>query len=197
MAHFLGIDVGTSAVKVLLMDGAGAVLDTQSASYLVSSPKPLWSEQDPELWWQGTLDAVHQLKARQPKAWQEVVAIGLSGQMHGAVCLDSEDKPIRPAILWNDGRAWQECETLNRTVPRLGHIAGVPAMPGFTAPKLLWMKTHEPDNFQRIQTVLLPKDYVRLKLTGERCTDVSDAAGTFGSTSWSGSGKSRFWRLAG
>lgn len=178
MAHFLGIDVGTSAVKVLLMDSAGKVLDTQSASYPVSSPKPLWSEQDPELWWQGTLDAVHQLKARLPKAWQEVVAIGLSGQMHGAVCLDSEDKPIRPAILWNDGRAWQECETLNRTVPRLGHIAGVPAMPGFTAPKLLWMKTHEPDNFQRIQTVLLPKDYVRLKLTGERCTDVSDAAGT-------------------
>ncbi|WP_325894850.1 xylulokinase [Grimontia sp. NTOU-MAR1] len=178
MATYLGIDVGTSAVKVILMGESGEVLDSQSESYGFDAPHPLWREQNPEIWWQGTQTAITKIRTRQSYAWSAVAAIGLSGQMHGAVCLDEQNKPVRPAILWNDGRAFKECERLNQQLPHLGESAGVPAMPGFTAPKLLWLKQFEPDVFSQIHTAILPKDYVRLKLTGELCTDVSDAAGT-------------------
>lgn len=178
MATYLGIDVGTSAVKVILMGENSEVIDTQSVSYPFESPKPLWREQDPEIWWNSTRTAIRKLQKRQSYAWQAIAAIGLSGQMHGAVCLDAQNTPVRPAILWNDGRAFEECAILNQRFPHIGVNAGVPAMPGFTAPKLLWLKQHEPNTFARICTVVLPKDYVRLKLTDELCTDVSDAAGS-------------------
>ncbi|WP_281543629.1 xylulokinase [Grimontia sp. SpTr1] len=178
MATYLGIDIGTSAVKVILMGENGDVLDSQSESYGFDSPHPLWREQDPEIWWNGSRAAIAKIRARQSYAWSAVAAIGLSGQMHGAVCLDEKNQPVRPAILWNDGRAFKECDTLNQQLPQLGESSGVPAMPGFTAPKLLWLKQFEPETFNKIHKVVLPKDYVRLKLTGELCTDVSDAAGT-------------------
>ncbi|OEE61796.1 xylulokinase [Enterovibrio norvegicus FF-33] len=178
MTTYLGIDIGTSAVKVLLVDSHGDVLDSHSESYGIDSPQPLWNEQNPDVWWQATVNSLKALQAVNESAWRQVAAIGLSGQMHGAVCLDDQGQPLRPAILWNDGRAFQESATLNRLCPNIGHTAGVPAMPGFTAPKLLWLHEHEPDVFRRIHKVILPKDYVRLKLTGTYCTDVSDAAGT-------------------
>src|SRR5689334_20258171 len=177
-AHFLGIDVGTSAVKAVLVDAEQRVLGEASEPLAVSRPHPLHSEQNPEDWWRAVGRAVAALRDGAPKAWRAVRAIGLSGQMHGAVLLDRDGRVIRPAILWNDGRAQAQCSELERAVPGLSAIAGVPAMPGFTAPKLLWLAHHEPEHFARIETVLLPKDYVRWRLTGERVTDCSDAAGT-------------------
>jgi xylulokinase len=176
--HTIGIDVGTSAVKALLVDDGQRVLAQAEAPLEVSRPQPLWSEQDPESWWLAVDRAVRALRAHAPDSFQHVEAIGLSGQMHGAVLLDERDRVLRPAILWNDGRAHAECEALKRAVPDLAAIAGVPAMPGFTAPKLLWVARHEPDTFAKTRSVLLPKDYVRLRMTGEKITDASDAAGT-------------------
>ncbi|UEM25022.1 xylulokinase (plasmid) [Skermanella mucosa] len=177
-AAWLGIDIGTSAVKVVLVDGAQAPLATAAVPLATSRPHPLWSEQHPDLWWRATQDAVAELRRAAPGAFAAVAGIGLSGQMHGAVLLDAADRPLRPAILWNDGRAAAECAELERLVPGLGRIAGITAMPGLTAPKLLWVRRHEPDLFGRIRRVMLPKDYVRLKLTGESVTDPSDAAGS-------------------
>ncbi|CCN34465.1 Xylulose kinase [Vibrio nigripulchritudo SO65] len=178
MAHYLGIDIGTSSVKTLLMDGNGTVVGTAGESYPASTPKPLWSEQEPDLWWNATLNTLKQIKHDFPVPFSDVQCIGLSGQMHGAVMLDESLNPVRPAILWNDGRSHQQAEDMNREFPELGNVAGVPAMSGFTAPKLRWMEEHEPDAFKSIRHILLPKDYVRLKLTGELATDVSDGAGT-------------------
>ncbi|MGF1706821.1 xylulokinase [Enterovibrio baiacu] len=178
MNTYLGIDIGTSAVKVLLVNIDGDALDSQSVSYGTDSPQALWNEQNPSVWWQSTLNCFEALRERNQSHWQRVAAIGLSGQMHGAVCLDEEREPVYPAILWNDGRAHKESATLNRLCPDIGYSAGVPAMPGFTAPKLLWLHDNEPDIFARIDKIILPKDYVRFMLTGECCTDVSDAAGT-------------------
>ncbi|MGF1768320.1 xylulokinase [Enterovibrio makurazakiensis] len=178
MTAYLGIDIGTSAVKVLLVDSLGNVLDSHSETYGIDSPKPLWNEQNPDIWWRATCSSIHALKSKNTTVWQDIAAIGLSGQMHGAVCLDENGTPLRPAILWNDGRAFEQSQTLNRICPNIGHVAGVPAMPGFTAPKLLWLHDNEPELFRRIHKVLLPKDYVRLQLTGTYFTDISDAAGT-------------------
>jgi len=172
----LGIDVGTSAVKALVLGEAGDVLDQASAPLEVSRPRPLWSEQDPDEWWRATDAAVRALAAR--GATREVAAVGLSGQMHGATLLDAQLRPLRPAILWNDGRSAAECRALEAAAPESRRITGNLAMPGFTAPKLLWVRAHEPDVFARLRTVLLPKDYVRLRMTGELATDVSDASGT-------------------
>ena len=186
---FLGIDVGTSAVKALLVDEQQRVVARAEQALSISRPRPLWSEQDPGEWWDAVVRAVLALRQAAPDNFSGVRAVGLSGQMHGAVLLDRAGKVLRPAILWNDGRSLPQCEELERLVPGLGNIAGVPAMPGFTAPKLLWLRQHEPQVFPRIATVLLPKDYVRYRLTGELATDVSDAAGTLwldeGSRSWS------------
>jgi xylulokinase len=175
---FLGIDLGTSEVKLLLLDTQGQVVAVAGAPLSVSRPRPLWAEQAPADWWQATEAAVAQLREAQPRAWAQVRGIGLSGQMHGAVLMDAEDRVLRPAILWNDGRSHAECQELTAAAPCLHAIAGNLAMPGFTAPKLLWVRKHEPDVFERTHTVLLPKDWLGWRLTGEKLSDPSDAAGT-------------------
>lgn len=173
---YLGIDLGTSGVKVVLLDDRGRVLRVESASLNVSRPKPLWSEQEASWWWAATLSALTALKSYMPL--RELKAVGVTGQMHGATPLDDRGTPIRPAILWNDGRAATECAELESLVPTANKITGNRIMPGFTAPKLLWMSKHEPEAFKAIKMVLLPKDYLRYRLTGDYATDMSDAAGT-------------------
>jgi xylulokinase len=175
---YLGIDLGTSEVKLLLLNQAFELVGTAGETLTVSNPKPFYSEQDPSQWWHATLRAVQTLRATHLQAWAQVKAIGLSGQMHGAVALDNSLTPLRPAILWNDGRCAAECDELLRRVPDLHERTGNLAMPGFTAPKLLWMQTHESALFSRVHKVLLPKDYLRLLLTGELASDPSDASGT-------------------
>ena len=175
---YLGIDIGTSGVKVVLTDEDQTVLGTANAPLALSRPKSLWSEQKPDDWWRATGAAMAVLRRDHQRAVAAVRGIGLSGQMHGATLLDASDEELRPAILWNDGRSEAECEALEKTCPRLRAITGNPAMPGFTAPKLLWVRDHEPDVFGRIRRVLLPKDYVRLRMTGEAVSDMSDSAGT-------------------
>jgi len=175
---YLGIDLGTSEVKLLLLDGEGRVVGTAGSALTLSSPRPLWSEQNPADWWRATEAAVAQLRAAHPATFAAVRGIGLSGQMHGAVLLDAADTVLRPAILWNDGRSHAECAELEAAAPRLHDIAGNLAMPGFTAPKLLWVRKHEPEIFGRVASVLLPKDWLRLQLTGDKVSDPSDAAGT-------------------
>lgn len=172
---WLGLDLGTSSAKAVLLDDSGRVVAEAAAPLAVSRTRPGWSEQNPEDWWRAACDAVCALPANLRAA---VRGMGLSGQMHGATLLDATDRVIRPAILWNDGRAAAECRNLEAAEPRARAITGNRAMPGFTAPKLLWVARHEPDAFARVATVLLPKDYLRLRLTGERATDPSDAAGT-------------------
>jgi xylulokinase len=172
---YLGIDIGTSAVKALLMDERGTIVAQAASALQVSRPQPGFSEQDPDSWWRATVSAVAVLPV---EARAGVRAVGLSGQMHGAALLDLHDRPLRPAILWNDGRSALECLELERREPASRAITGNIMMPGFTAPKLLWVSRHEPQIFQRTACVLLPKDYVRLKLTGEKVSDTSDASGT-------------------
>ncbi len=183
---YLGIDIGTSGVKAVAVGEDGAVVSQATAPLEVSRPRPGFAEQDPEAWWQATLRAVAELPSGARAA---VRAVGLSGQMHGATLLDREDRPLRPAILWNDGRSALECLDLERRVPDSRAITGNIMMPGFTAPKLLWVARHEPEVFRDTASVLLPKDYVRLKLTGEKVSDMSDAAGTgwldVGAREWS------------
>ncbi len=186
---YLGIDLGTSGVKALLLDGSDAVVGEASAPLSVQRPRSGWSEQDPDAWWRATNDAVAALRARCPEAFASLAAVGLSGQMHGATLLDAADRPLRPAILWNDGRSVAECAELEASEPNARAITGNLAMPGFTAPKLLWLRRHEPELFGRIARVLLPKDYLRLRLTGDHATDLSDASGTLwvdvGARTWS------------
>jgi len=172
---YLGIDIGTSAVKVCAIDEAGAVQATGTAALKVSHPFDDASEQDCDQWWDAVRAAVGHLDADLRGG---IKAIGLSGQMHGAVILDAAHQPIRPAILWNDGRAIAQCATIAKQVPDIGRKTGAPPMPGFTAPKLLWLAQNEPANHARIAHVLLPKDYIGLRLHGACVTDPSDAAGT-------------------
>jgi xylulokinase len=187
---YLGLDLGTSGVKAVLVDDEQRIVDQETASLDVSRPKPLWSEQDPESWWTATDKAVRALGARRAKEFAGVKAVGLSGQMHGATLLGRGDKVLRPAILWNDGRSGAECAELERRVPNLRTIAGNIAMPGFTAPKLLWVARHEPDIFAEVRKVLLPKDYLRLRMCGDYASDMSDSSGTLwmdvGARNWSG-----------
>ena len=175
---YLGIDLGTSEVKALLLDAAGRIVGQAGAPLQVSRPQPLWSEQEPVEWRRAMDLAVATLRGAHPQQFAQVRAIGLSGQMHGAVLLGEHDEVLRPAILWNDGRSHTECAELTERAPRLHEIAGNLAMPGFTAPKLLWVKKHEPALFAQVRTVLLPKDYLRLVLSGDKVSDPSDAAGT-------------------
>ncbi len=172
---YLGIDIGTSAVKAVLVDAAGTVLDQSSAALAVSRPQPLWSEQDPNDWWAAVNAAVGSLRADLRRA---VRGVGLSGQMHGATLLDARSRPLRPAILWNDGRSALECAELEAAIPSLPAITGNRAMPGFTAPKLLWVRRHEPQTFAAIAKVLLPKDFIRWCMSGAFASDMSDSAGT-------------------
>ncbi len=175
MTLFLGIDIGTSAVKACLADAAGSVVASVDAPLALQTPFPGASEQNPDTWIAGVLHAVSHLDSDLRKC---VAAIGLSGQMHGAVMLDAKRVPIRPAILWNDNRASAQCTMLEDRFPDIGDVSGVPPMPGFTAPKLLWLAEHAPEDHARIAHVLLPKDYVGLYLHGTLVTDPSDAAGT-------------------
>lgn len=175
---FLGIDIGTSEVKALLLDTSHKVVGSAGAVLAVSRPHPGHSEQSPQDWWTATQAALAQLRQDHPEAYAATGAIGLSGQMHGAVLLDARDEVLRPAILWNDTRSAAECREMMAELPSLPALAGSLAMPGFTAPKLRWVARHEPEIFRRIAKVLLPKDYVRLMLTGDFVTDMSDASGT-------------------
>jgi xylulokinase len=172
---YMGIDIGTSAVKAVVIDESGTVIDQGSSPLAVSRPHALWSEQDPADWWAATTNAVRALHLPLRNA---VRAIGLSGQMHGATLLDKSHRPLRPAILWNDGRSAPQCAELEAAVPDMTLITGNRAMPGFTAPKLLWIRLHEPEIFNATAKVLLPKDYVRLLMTGELASDMSDSSGT-------------------
>ncbi|WP_019614601.1 xylulokinase [Psychromonas ossibalaenae] len=173
---YIGIDLGTSGVKVILLDECGRIRDSQTISLSISRPKPLWSEQDPQEWWTATCEAIAALKLRIDLS--TVQAIGLSGQMHGAAIVNQAGQVLRPAILWNDGRSYQECSELERLVPDSRQITGNIMMPGFTAPKLKWLQKYEPQYFAQINKVLLPKDYLRFRLSGDYATDMSDAAGT-------------------
>ena len=185
----LGIDLGTSELKLALVDAQGALVASAGAPLTVSRPHPHWSEQAPRDWWQALLAAAQALRASHPQAWAGVRAIGLSGQMHGAVLMDGNGEVLRPAILWNDTRSAAQCEELVRRLPSLPLIAGNLAMPGFTAPKLLWVAQNEPELFRRVDRVLLPKDWLRWKLTAAAYSDMSDAAGTLwldvGGRAWS------------
>jgi xylulokinase len=173
---YIGIDLGTSGVKAILLSEQGDVLASHTEKLTVSRPHPLWSEQDPESWWRATDSAMKALGAEHSLAG--VKALGIAGQMHGATLLDKQQRVLRPAILWNDGRCGEECALLEAAVPRSREITGNLMMPGFTAPKLLWVKRHEPEVFAQVDKVLLPKDYLRLRMTGEFASDMSDAAGT-------------------
>jgi xylulokinase len=176
---FLGIDIGTSGVKALLIDETGKALGEASAPAVEPvRPQPGWSEQNPADWWTATLNAVDKLKQDHAAELAAVKGIGLSGHMHGATLLGENDDVLRPCILWNDGRSAAECGEMEAALPALRTIAGNIAMPGFTAPKIAWVRKHEPDVYARIRKVLLPKAYVRLLLTGEHVEDMSDAAGT-------------------
>lgn len=175
---YLGLDLGTSELKAVLLDAHHHLVATAGQALSLQRPQPLHSEQHPADWWAACDQVLQQLAASHPQAMAAVRAIGLSGQMHGAVLIDAQGQVLRPAILWNDGRSAAECTELERRVPDLHRLTGNLAMPGFTAPKLLWVARHEPALFARIDGVLLPKDWLRLQLTGERVSDMSDAAGT-------------------
>ncbi len=175
---FLGIDLGTSGLKALLVDEDQRVVGAATVPLALSRPAPGQSEQDPADWWTATEDALDGLRRDHPTALGAVRGIGLSGQMHGAVLLDAAGNVLRPAILWNDGRAAAECAALEAAFPTLHQVTGNLAMPGFTAPKLLWLRRHEPEVVARLHTVLLPKAWLRYRMTGELVEDMSDASGT-------------------
>jgi xylulokinase len=176
----LGIDVSTTATKAVLLDETGRLVGTASSAYDYEVPEPLWSEQDPRLWWDGAITAIGAVMDSTGTTGADIDAIGLTGQMHGLVLLDGADRVLRPAILWNDQRTAAECDAIRSAVgpERLITITGNDALTGFTAPKLVWVRDHEPDVWHRVSHVLLPKDYVRFRLSGEYLTDKADGAGT-------------------
>lgn len=181
MGCLLGIDVSTTGAKALLIDERGKVAASATTEYPLSTPRPLWSEQSPDDWWRGACASNRAVLSQSGVSADEVIGVGLTGQMHGLVLLGKRSEPLRPAILWNDQRTAEQCDEIVRRVhgsDRALELTGNPVLPGFTAPKLLWVRQHEPDLYQRIGQVLLPKDYVRYRLTGEFSTDLSDASGT-------------------
>ncbi|MGO4563451.1 xylulokinase [Rhizobium sp. 2YAF20] len=184
---YLGLDLGTSGVKAMLIDGDQKIIGSANGALDISRPHPGWSEQDPAHWIRATEDAIVGLKASHPKELAAVCGIGLSGQMHGATLLDADDKVLRPCILWNDTRSYEEAAALDAD-SRFRALTGNIVFPGFTAPKLVWVAKHEPEIFGKVRWVLLPKDYLRLWLTGEHMSEMSDSAGT----SWLDTGK-RKW----
>ncbi len=177
-ATFLGLDIGTSGVKALLIDQNGVALADSISPLRVSRPKENWSEQDPNHWWQACVNAIDTLSKSHPQFLSKLTGIGLSGQMHGATLLDKNHKILRPAMLWNDGRATKECAQIETAFPQSRDISGNIAMAGFTAPKVLWVKNNEPNIFDKISKILLPKDYIRFCLSGEFVSEMSDASGT-------------------
>ena len=174
---YIGVDLGTSAVKLLLMEGSGKIVNIVSKEYPLSFPKPGWSEQKPEDWWTQVVAGIKELIAGSDAS--QIAGISFGGQMHGLVILDENDNVIRPAILWNDGRTTEECDYLNNVIgkDKLSEYTANISFTGFTAPKILWVKKNEPDNFAKIKKIMLPKDYIAYKLSGVHCTDVSDASG--------------------
>jgi len=180
MTFALGLDISTTATKALLVDGRGRVVATASREYSYDAPQSGWSEQDPALWWTGAVGAIGDLFGQSGITGADVDAVGLAGQMHGLVLLDSGGDIIRPAILWNDQRTAEECDEIRRRVGAAELIAltGNDALPGFTAPKIEWVRKHEPDSFKQVARFMLPKDYVRYRLTGSIATDVADGSGT-------------------
>jgi len=178
MELLLGIDLGTTGVKLLLINRKGKVISSNSHEYPLSSPKPGWAEQHPDIWWNATIKAIKKITGSLNKN-DEIVSVGLSGQMHGLVPLDSSINPIRPSILWCDQRTVEECKIIeNKLGKKLIDTVSNPALTGFTAPKILWLKRNEPENYKIMSHFILPKDYIRYKLTGKICTDISDASGT-------------------
>src|ERR1044071_681087 len=180
MSLLLGIDISTTGAKALLIDASGAVLASATTPLTLSTPRPLWSEQDPEAWWQAIIKSIHQALLEAHASGDQVAAIGLTGQMHGLVLLDEQGRVLRPAILWNDQRCGAECDTIRERLgkERLVQLTGNDALTGFTAPKILWVQAHEPEIYHRTRHVLLPKDYVRYKLTGAMAMDKADGSGT-------------------
>lgn len=180
MAYTIGIDVSTTATKALLVDHKGAVIAVAATEYPFETPKPLWSEQDPTLWWDGAIRSIRSVLDKSGIEASAVKSIGLTGQMHGLVLLDETGQVLRPAILWNDQRTGQECDEIRERLDksRLVALTGNDALTGFTAPKILWVRRHEPDHYARAAHVLLPKDYVRFRLTDTYATDKAGAAGT-------------------
>ena len=180
MSYVLGMDVSTTATKALLVDETGKVVGVGSVEYPYDTPRPLWSEQDPRYWWDAAVGAIRKALDQTGVSADEVAAIGLTGPMHGSVLLDDAGEVVRPAILWNDQRTEEECDEIRRRIgkERLIQITGNDALTGFTAPKLLWVQRHEPENWERVRHILLPKDYVRYRLTGEFAIDVADGSGT-------------------
>ncbi|MCS7460151.1 xylulokinase [Paenibacillus doosanensis] len=180
MNYFLGIDLGTSAVKCILVSGQGQVKASHSTEYPLLQPQPGWAEQHPEDWWTGTAECIRRLLEKSGVQGSEVAGIGLSGQMHGSVFLDRQRRVVRPALLWCDQRTAAECEWIEETVgaEELGRLTGNKALTGFTAPKVIWLRNHEPEHYARTAHLMLPKDYVRLQLTGEFGMDMADASGT-------------------
>ena len=180
MKLFLGIDISTTGAKALLIDAAGRVVTSATTPLTLSTPRPLWSEQDPQEWWQGVTYSIRGALARANASGADVAAIGLTGQMHGLVLLDEAGEVLRPAILWNDQRCGAECDEIRARLgkERLIQITGNDALTGFTAPKILWVQNHEPEVFTRARHVLLPKDFVRYKLTEQMAMDKADGSGT-------------------
>ena len=181
MSITLGIDVGTSGTKTIAIDERGTILASATAEYPCDHPRPGWSEQHPDLWWEATVNTLQQVLSTGAFATADIAGVGLSGQMHGSVFLDAGGHVIRPALLWNDQRTAAECREIEEKAggrEALIRLVANPALTGFTAPKLLWVRTHEPKNWEQVRQVLLPKDYVRYRLTGTYATEVSDASGT-------------------
>ncbi|MBE2221999.1 MAG: xylulokinase [Anaerolineae bacterium] len=180
MQYFIGIDSSTTATKALLMDETGQVIGVASSEYGYETPKPLWSQQEPDLWWQATIQSVSQVIKESGVAADDIKGVGLTGQMHGLVLLDKEGKVLRPAILWNDQRTQAQCDDIRSRLgkEKLVAITGNDALTGFTAPKILWVQQEEPDIYAQGAQILLPKDYVRFKLTGKYATDRAGGAGT-------------------
>ena len=176
---YLGLDFGTSSVKGVLIDATQKIIATASAPLKVSRPHPGWSEQNPEDWWKACNIVVKTLGRMKPKAVAAVEGIGLSGQQHGATLLDAGGKALRPCILWNDARSFKECEEIMAREPKAVPLAGNVPLAGYTAPKLVWVKKHEPRIFDKVAKVLLPKDYIRFRMTGDYASDMSDSSGTF------------------
>jgi xylulokinase len=180
MKHFMGIDVSTTGSKALIIDSAGSVIGEQSSPHVLSTPRQLWSEQDPEDWWQATIKSIRAVLAQTGIQPGDIAAVGLTGQMHGLVLLDANGKVLRPAILWNDQRTQAQCDEIHKIFGKEAFIAisGNVALTGFTAPKILWVAENEPDVYQKARHILLPKDYIRYRLTGVYAMDKADGAGT-------------------
>jgi xylulokinase len=180
MTFFIGIDSSTTATKALLMNEHGSVVGVASSEYSFETPHPLWSEQSPSLWWTGTVESIRQVLAKTNVDVSAIKGIGLTGQMHGLVLLDEKGEVLRPALLWNDQRTAAQCDAIRARLgrERLIQITGNDALTGFTAPKILWVQEHEPEIWKRVRHILLPKDYVRYKMTGEFAIDCADGAGT-------------------